>query len=142
MPEFVIKNTNSYACTNIDNFYEVFQIQRPKGCFPCEWFDSLKKLNYKGQPPQSDFYSALTDKSTSASWQSQFLGCLAETNIKHFVDYVGYHNNADVIGFFQGIEKMINVNIVKESVSCIFHTCLFSTKTLKNDYFSGIGEEN
>ena len=79
-------------------------------------------------------YSALTDKSTSASWQSQFLGCLTETNIKHFVDYVGYHNNADGIGFVEGIEKMIKINIVKESVSLAFHTHVYLQRKLsKND---------
>ena len=67
---------------------------------------------------------------------------MAETNIKHFVDYVGYHNNADVIGFVEGIEKMINVNIVKESVSLAFFTHVYLQRKLsKNDYFSGISEE-
>ena len=50
------------AGTSLNSFYEAFKVQTPKGCFPYEWFDSLEKLNYKGLPPQSDFYSTLSDK--------------------------------------------------------------------------------
>ena len=167
LPQFVIKKTKSYmalgtkrlkyldvvnylaAGTSLNNFYKAFKVKTPKGCFPYEWFDNLEKMNYRGLPPQSCFYSSLSDKGIDSY---TYMNCWKEWNeqkMKTFGDYTRYYNNSDVVGLVEGLEKMIAIkfeqglDIFKESVSLASLTQVYLRRNLaEDDYFCGISEEH
>ena len=57
------KNLCDDRCKNLSDKYsgEQFNLIRRKGVFPYEYIDSAARLNENNLPPQSAFYSKLTD---------------------------------------------------------------------------------
>lgn len=167
IPDFVIKKTNSYmavstkklkyldltnylaAGTSLDSFYRAYNVATPKGTFPYEWFDSIEKLDYKGLPPQTQFYSSLSKQGIDAYTYMSCWGVWHMHDMKTFADYVRYYNDHDVIGMIEGIEKLLAIeneqglDVFKESVSLATLTQKYLQRNLdENDYFCGISEEH
>ena len=57
-------------------------LERRKCVFPCEWFDSIDKLNETSLPPKEAFYSKLKQSGTTDKEYKQAMDCWKDTGCK------------------------------------------------------------
>ena len=188
LPHFVIKKNRSYmalcterlrycdlinylaAGTSLSKFYAAYKVTSPKGSFPYEYFNSLKRLKDTSLPKRSlelrkamdegneelvtqlaktdPYFSILKQKTISnedvdiceLEWKNQ--------NMQNFGDFVRYYNDLDVIGLVQGIEKLSKIyfdqgfNMFKDAVSLPKLTQKLIFKPLKEDYFTTFSNQH
>ena len=167
LPRFVIKKDGGYmaiasdrlkyldlmnylaAGTSLEKLYKAFDVSCPKGAFCYEWFSSLDKLDFEGLPPETFFYSSLTDKDIASEKYKECLNIWKEKGMRSFADYVRYYNNNDVIGLVEVIEQMIeiykqkSIDPFKTVVSLPGLTQQYLFQNLgKDEYFVSFGQEH
>lgn len=124
---FVIKRSNSLVCVesehlrfvDITNFIapgstyasylSAFGCAEAKGFFPYEWVDCLSKLTSKQLPPQTAFYSSLTEKSISDEDYAYCKFIWESHKMETFKDFLVWYNNLDVAPFLEAIQKQCEI---------------------------------
>ena len=74
-----------------------FGLERRKGIFPYEWFDSIDKLNETTLPPRETFYSKLKQSGITDKEYKQATDCWNDTGCKSIKDYMMLYLKTDVL---------------------------------------------
>ena len=78
-------------------FPEHYEILCQKGYYPYEWVNDIKKLNHKGLPPQSAFYSSLKQETLSDKEYKHAQNVYTTLKCKTFKDYHMAYLKCDVL---------------------------------------------
>ena len=82
---------------------------RRKGVFPYEYIDSATRLNENKLPPQSAFYSKLTDSDISDEDYKHAQTVWKEFECKTLRDYLELYNESDVLILADVFENFIEI---------------------------------
>ena len=74
-----------------------FGLERGKGIFPNEWFDSIDKLHETTLPPTEAFYSKLKQRDITDKKYKQAIDCWNKTGCKSIKDYMMLYLKTDVL---------------------------------------------
>ena len=80
-------------------------LERRKGIFPYEWFDSMDKLKNTELPPKEAFYSKLKQNSITDKEYKQALDCWNKTECLTIKDYMMLYLKTDVLLSIDVFEK-------------------------------------
>ena len=80
-------------------------LERRKGIFPYEWFDSLDKLYETTLPPKGAFYSKLKQSGITDKEYKQAIDCWNKTGCETIKDYMMLYLKADVLLSVDVFEK-------------------------------------
>ena len=72
-------------------------LERRKGIFPYEWFDSIDKLHEKALPPKEAFYSKLKQSGVTDKEYKQAIDCWKDTKCETIKDYMMLYLKPDVL---------------------------------------------
>ena len=97
----ISKTLSDKECVTLNKF----KLERRKGIFPYEWFDSMDKLNNTKLPPKEAFYSKLKKSSISDKDYKQSLDCWNSTGCKTIEDYMMLYLKTDVLLSVDVFEK-------------------------------------
>ena len=70
-------------------------LERRKGVFPYEWFDSIDKLNKTALPPKEAFYSKLKQSGITDKEYKQAIDCWSDTGCETIKDYMMLYLKTD-----------------------------------------------
>ena len=119
----VIKRQNTYMCLYTDKlkFLDIYNYLAPgfsyakyltaygcaqqKGHFPYEYMDSIGKLDDRALPPQSAFFSRLTNEGISDEDYARCQAVWRANEMKTLREYLVWYNNRDVTPFLEAIEQ-------------------------------------
>ena len=124
-PQFKFLDITNYLSPGItyDKWVKTYGAKQTKSWLPYEWFDSADKLDYKGLPPYSCWYSQL--RNSFALTPKEYEECkrvFQERGMVTFGDWLKYNNNLDVTAFLETFEKMksfyteLGIDIFKDAV--------------------------
>ena len=82
-----------------------YKILSEKGHFPYEWFDDVKKLEYRGLPYISSFYSDLAKEVKAQEAYAHALKVYDETCCESFEHYLLLYLKCDVLLLADVFEK-------------------------------------
>ena len=125
-PQFVFLDVINYLSPGItyDKWVKTYGTKQTKSWLPYEWFDSDDKLDYKGLPPYTCWYSQLKNSFTLTPKEyDEYKRFFQERGTQTFGDWLEYYNNLDVTPFLETLEKMkayytkLGVDIFKDAVS-------------------------
>ena len=88
-----ISKTLSDKCVTLNQF----GLERRKGIFPYEWFDSIDKLHETTLPPKEAFYSKLKQSGITDKEYKQAIDCWNNTGCKSIKDYRMLYLKTDVL---------------------------------------------
>ena len=74
-----------------------FKLEGRKGIFPCEWVDSMDKLNNTELPPMEALYSKLKQCGKTNKEYQQAIDCWNNTGSKTIEDYMMLYLKTDVL---------------------------------------------
>ena len=138
---FVIKRQNSFMCLSTDKlkFLDIINYLAPgysygkylkaygceleKGHFPYEYMDDLLKLDDRALPPQSAFFSRLTNEGISDEEYARCQAVWRDNRMTTMRDYLIWYNNRDVEPFLEAIAKQAtfyrdrHIDIFKDGIS-------------------------
>ena len=80
-----------------------------KGFYPYEWFDDVRKFDYKGLPPKKEFYSKLSQKGIGEEDYNHALNVYDKMGCKSFLDYHLLYLKTDILllsDIFENFRKM------------------------------------
>ena len=80
-------------------------LERRKGIFPYEWFDSIDKLHETALPPKEAFYSKLKQCDITDKEYKQAIDCWNETKCETIKDYMMLYLKTDVLLSVDVFEK-------------------------------------
>ena len=80
-------------------------LERRKGIFPYEWFDSIDKLNETSLPPKEAFCSKLKQSGITDKEYQQAIDCWNKTGCKSIKNYMMLYLKTDVILSVDVFEK-------------------------------------
>ena len=154
---FVIKRQNTFMCLStyrlkfLDiinylapgfsyaKYLKAYGCELEKGHFPYEYMDDLLKLDDRALPPQSAFFSRLTNEGIS---DEDFTRCQAvwrDNETTTMRDYLVWYNNRDVEPFLEAIDKQAafyhdqHIDIFKDGISVPGLTLLYLFNGLPPD---------
>ena len=120
---FVVKKNNTYACIATESvkfldmshflapwssyagFLKAFHVEKAKGYFCYDWFDSVEKMEYPSLLSHTDFYSELNGKNISKDEYEYCQMVWKENNMTTFRDFLIWYNNLDVGPFVTAVER-------------------------------------
>ena len=79
----ISKTLSDKECVTLSKF----GLERRKGIFPYEWFDSIDKLHETTLPPKEAFYSKLKQSGITDKEYKQAIDCWNNTGSKSIKDY-------------------------------------------------------
>ena len=153
----VIKRQNTFMCLSTDRlkFLDVFNYLAPgysyakylkaygckleKGHFPYEYMDDLLKLDDRALPPQSAFFSRLTNEGISDEDYARCQAVWRDNRMTTMRDYLIWYNNRDVEPFLEAIAKQAtfyrdrHIDIFKDGISVPGLTLLYLFNGLPPD---------
>ena len=153
----VIKRQNTFMCLSTDRlkFLDVFNYLAPgysyakylkaygckleKGHFPYEYMDDLLKLDDRALPPQSAFFSRLTNEGISDEDYARCQAVWCDNRMTTMRDYLIWYNNRDVEPFLEAIAKQAtfyrdrHIDIFKDGISVPGLTLLYLFNGLPPD---------
>ena len=154
---FVIKRQNSFMCLSTDKlkFLDIINYLAPgysygkylkaygceleKGHFPYEYMDDLLKLDDRALPPQSAFFSRLTNEGISDEEYARCQAVWRDNRMTTMRDYLIWYNNRDVEPFLEAIAKQAtfyrdrHIDIFKDGISVPGLTLLYLFNGLPPD---------
>ena len=154
---FVIKRQNSFMCLSTDKlkFLDIINYLAPgysygkylkaygceleKGHFPYEYMDDLLKLDDRALPPQSAFFSRLTNEGISDEEYARCQAVWRDNRMTTMRDYRIWYNNRDVEPFLEAIAKQAtfyrdrHIDIFKDGISVPGLTLLYLFNGLPPD---------
>ena len=154
---FVIKRQNSFMCLSTDKlkFLDIINYLAPgysygkylkaygceleKGHFPYEYMDDLLKLDDRALPPQSAFFSRLTNEGISDEDYARCQAVWRDNRMTTLRDYLIWYNNRDVEPFLEAIAKQAtfyrdrHIDIFKDGISVPGLTLLYLFNGLPPD---------
>ena len=154
---FVIKRQNSFMCLSTDKlkFLDIINYLAPgysygkylkaygceleKGHFPYEYMDDLLKLDDRALPPQSAFFSRLTNEGISDEDYARCQAVWRDNRMTTTRDYLIWYNNRDVEPFLEAIAKQAtfyrdrHIDIFKDGISVPGLTLLYLFNGLPPD---------
>ena len=154
---FVIKRQNSFMCLSTDKlkFLDIINYLAPgysygkylkaygceleKGHFPYEYMDDLLKLDDRALPPQSAFFSRLTNEGISDEEYARCQAVWRDNRMTTMRDYLIWYNNRDVEPFLEAIAKQAtfyrdrHIDIFKDGISVPGLTLLYLFNDLPPD---------
>ena len=154
---FVIKRQNSFMCLSTDKlkFLDIINYLAPgysygkylkaygceleKGHFPYEYMDDLLKLDDRALPPQSAFFSRLTNEGISDEDYARCQAVWRDNRMTTMRDYLIWYNNRDVEPFLEAIAKQAtfyrdrHIDIFKDGISVPGLTLLYLFNGLPPD---------
>ena len=74
-----------------------FELERRKGIFPYEWFDSIDRLNNAELSPKEAFFSKLKRSGITDKEYRQAIDCWNKTGCKTIKDYMMLYLRTDVL---------------------------------------------
>ena len=81
-------------------------LERCKGIFPYEWFDSIDKLHETTLPPKEAFYSQLKQSGITDKEYKQAIDCWKDTRCKSITDYMMLYLKKDVFWLVDVFERL------------------------------------
>ena len=127
---FIVKKQSSYVMISMEKFLflDILNYLGPntnyakfvatfapnaqqKSHFPYNWFDNLNKLNVPSLPPISAFYNDLSGEDMKDEDYREIEKLWADQNMTTFRDLLMFYNNADVNGFVNAVEKLIELEL-------------------------------
>ena len=81
-------------------------LERRKGIFPYEWFDSIDILNNTELPPKEAFYSKLKQNDITDKEYQMAIRCRNKTGCKTIKDYMMFFLKTDVLLSVEIFEKL------------------------------------
>ena len=153
----VIKRQNTFMCLSTDRltFLDVFNYlatgysyakylkaygcKLEKGHFPYEYMDDLLKLDDRALPPQSAFFSRLTNEGISDEDYARCQAVWRDNEMKTLREYLVWYNNRDVAPFLEAIDKQAafyhdqHIDIFKDGISVPGLTLLYLFNGLSPD---------
>ena len=172
---FTVKKNNAYFCiqtedfrflditnylapgTNYSNFLKAFRVEESKEFFPYDWFCDVNLLDHTSLPPVEKWFSKLKGKNvlddgnnTIEENYNYVQNIWKEKQFSTFSDYLAFYNNADVIGFVEGVERFLDfykskrVDVFKttQSVPGISRHLLFKCAREQNFNFATFGKRD
>ena len=154
---FVIKRQNSFMCLSTDKlkFLDIINYLAPgysygkylkaygceleKGHFPYEYMDDFLKLDDRALPPQSAFFSRLTNEGISDEDYARCQAVWRDNRMTTMRDYLIWYNNRDVEPFLEAIAKQAtfyrdrHIDIFKDGISVPGLTLLYLFNGLPPD---------
>ena len=154
---FVIKRQNSFMCLSTDKlkFLDIINYLAPgysygkylkaygceleKGHFPYEYMDDLLKLDDRALPPQSAFFSRLTNEGISDEDYARCQAVWRDNRMTTMRDYLIWYNNRDVEPFLEAIAIQAtfyrdrHIDIFKDGISVPGLTLLYLFNGLPPD---------
>ena len=110
-----------------------------KGHFPYEYMDSIGKLDDRALPPQSAFFSRLTNEGISDEDYARCQAVWRANEMKTLREYLVWYNNRDVTPFLEAIDKQAafyhdqHIDIFKDGISVPGLTLLYLFNDLPPD---------
>ena len=110
-----------------------------KGHFPYEYMDSIGKLDDRALPPQSAFFSRLTNEGISDEDYPRCQAVWRANEMKTLREYLVWYNNRDVTPFLEAIDKQAafyhdqHIDIFKDGISVPGLTLLYLFNDLPPD---------
>ena len=89
----ISKTLSDKECVTLNKF----GLERRKGIFPYEWFDSIDKLNEITLPPKEAFFSKLKQSGITDREYKQALDCWNDTGCETIKDYMMLYLKTDVL---------------------------------------------
>ena len=138
---FVIKRQNTFMCLStaklkfVDicnylapgfsyaKYLTAYGCAQQKGHFPYEYMNDLCKLDDRALPPQSAFFSRLTNEDISDEDYARCQAVWRANEMKTLREYLVWYNNRDVTPFLEAIDKQAafyhdqNIDIFKDGIS-------------------------
>ena len=137
--------------TSYSAFLRTFQIDERKLFFPYEWLNDARKLDYPTLPPVIDWFSKLSGKNVLDDGvksidenYADMQDIWSQNNMTRMCDWLVHYNESDVIGFLEGVKKMMafyfdmNIDIFKSCISIpsVARRLLFETAKNEGAHFS------
>ena len=153
----VIKRQNTYMCLstdrlkfldilnylapgfNYDKYLKAYGCELQKGHFPYEYMDGVGKLDDRALPPQSAFFSRLTNEGISDEDYARCQAVWRDNEMTTMRDYLVWYNNRDVEPFLEAIDKQAafyhdqHIDIFKDGISVPELTLLYLFNGLSPD---------
>ena len=110
-----------------------------KGHFPYEYMDSIGKLDDRALPPQSTFFSRLTNEGISDEDYARCQAVWRANEMKTLREYLAWYNNRDGTPFLEAIDKQAafyhdqHIDIFKDGISVPGLTLLYLFNDLPPD---------
>ena len=143
--------------TSYSSFLRTFRIEERKLFFPYEWLNNTQKLDHPSLPPVDQWFSTISGKNVlddgirsieenytdmKTIWQ--------EKNMRTMREWLVHYNESDVIGFLEGVKKMMDfyfdmdIDIFKSCISIpsVARRLLFETAKKEGAHFSLIDTKN
>ena len=95
------KTLSNKKCVTLNKF----GLERRKGIFPYEWFDSIDKLHETTLPPKEAFYSKLKQGGITDKLHKQAIDCWNNTGCKTIKDYMMLYLKTGVLSSVDVFEK-------------------------------------
>ena len=89
----ISKTLSDKECVTLNKF----GLERRKGIFPYEWFDSIDKLHETTLPPKEAFYSKLKQSGITDKDYKQAKDCWNNTRCKSIKDHMMLYLKTDVL---------------------------------------------
>ena len=164
---FVIKRLNTFMCFSTaklnfidvinylapgfsyDKYLKAYGCTVPKGHFPYEYIDDLRKPEERSLPPQAKFYSRLKNKGITDEDYAlcQEAWCYNRMTTMH--DFLVWYNNRDVVPFLEALDKQFafyqqqNIDMFKDGIIVPGLTLLYLFNDLPaNMFFTVFNETN
>ena len=155
--QFVIKRQNTFMCFSTkklkfldivnylapgfsyDKYLTAYGCKLEKGHFPYEYMDDLLKLDDRALPPQSAFFSRLTNEGISDEDYARCQAVWRDNRMTTMRDYLIWYNNRDVEPFLEAIAKQAtfyrdrHIDIFKDGISVPGLTLLYLFNGLPPD---------
>ena len=103
--DVISKTLSDKECATLNKF----GLERRRGIFPYEWFDSIDKLHETTLPPKEAFYSKLKQSGITDKEYKQAIDCWKDTKCETIKDYMMLYLKTDVllsVGVFEKFRAM------------------------------------
>ena len=97
----ISKTMSDKECVTLNKF----GLERCKGIFPYEWFDSIDKLRETTLPPKEAFYSKLKQSGVTDKEYKKAIDCWKDTKCETIKDYMMLYLKTDVLLSVDAFEK-------------------------------------
>ena len=143
--------------TSYSAFLKSFKIEERKLFFPYEWLNGFSKLDTPCLPPIESWHSKIKGRSvlddgvnTIEENYSEMEAIWSQHNMTTMHDWLIHYNEGDVIGFLEGVKKMMdfyfdmNIDIFKSCISIpsVARRLLFETARKEKAHFSLFDNKN
>ena len=154
---FVIKRQNTFMCFamkklkfldicnylapgfSYDKYLKAYGCAQQKGHFPYEYMNDLCKLEDRALPPQSAFFSRLTNEGISDEDYTRCQAVWRHDEMTTMREYLVWYNNRDVTPFLEAIDKQAafyrdrDIDMFKDGISVPGLSLLYMFNDLSPD---------